>query len=196
MDVSAYAVRIAAGEQLFAFDGLLRSRAKVPLDVARIVVEYRDATGSVVLETYDSGEIASPFEWHQVSDVRAAPVRTGWVRVRLLARRFTADATDGYFDTLSLRSLRTATLQIDDVTVSEGDSGTVDAVFKVSLACPYEREIQVSFATTEGEASHPADPAASDLIVIDHRKGLWVAPPLPRSCPQTAPCRRRIATAE
>ena len=167
VDVSAYAARIAAGDQQFAFEGRVHTRDEVPLDVARIVVEYRDVTGTVVLEAYDSGEITSPFGWHQLADVRAAPAGTGWIRVRLLATAFTAGDNDGYFDALSLRSLRTSTLTIDDVTVYEGDSGTTDALFTVRLSCPYERDVTVSFATADGGGGLP--PA---LVVADYLETL------------------------
>ena len=63
-----------------------------------------------MLVAYDSGEFVSPFDWHPLADVRAAPAGTGWIRVRLLATAFTAGDNDGYFDALSLRSLRTSTL--------------------------------------------------------------------------------------
>ena len=169
VDVSAYGARIAAGEQIFAFDGRVRTREEPSLDVARIVVEYRDAANAVVLEAFDSGEIASPFEWHSLSDVRAAPAGTGWIRVRLLSSRFSEGDNDGYFDALSLRSLRTATLSIDDVAVYEGSTGPgapdrTDAVFTVSLACPYERELTVSFATADGGGGLAAALAVEDYL--------------------------------
>ncbi|MCP3902600.1 MAG: hypothetical protein GY715_03105, partial [Planctomycetes bacterium] len=171
VDVAAYAAPIAEGVQIFAFDGRVRTRDEAILDVARIVVEYRDATNSAVLAAFDSGEIASPFAWQPVRDVRAAPAGTGWIRVRLLAARFSDGGNDGYFDDLSLRSLRTATLRIDDVTVWEGSGlpgdGATDAGFTVSLVCPYEREMSVRFATSDGGGSLPAAVAVEDYLAVE-----------------------------
>ena len=41
----------------------------------------------IVLEAYDSGEIASPFGWFELSDLRLAPAGTRTIQVRLLASR-------------------------------------------------------------------------------------------------------------
>ncbi|MCP4662224.1 MAG: hypothetical protein GY856_43025, partial [bacterium] len=120
----------------------------MPSDVARIVVEYRDAGNSVVLDLFDSGEILSS-GWQQVSDVRAAPAGTGWIRVRLVATRFAGEANDAYF---VLRSLRAPVLAIDDDGVSEGDAGTTDAIFAVSLSCAYEHAVDVGYQTADGTA--------------------------------------------
>lgn len=70
-------------------------------DDASIVLEYRDGLG-VVLESYDSGGIAPPNEWHQVEDIRTLPVGTRVVRVRLRSTRDIGLSTDGHHDALSL----------------------------------------------------------------------------------------------
>jgi hypothetical protein len=147
VEVSAY-----DDGQLFRFGGFVRSAAESPSDVARIVVEYRDASNLVVLDAFDTGEIASPSEWRQASDERKAPTGTGWIRVRLIATRFTGTGNDAYFDGLSLVSLKAATLTIGDVTVYEGHLGTTPAVFPVQLACPIDREVLATYATVDGTA--------------------------------------------
>ncbi len=157
VDVGAYAARIAAGGQLFEFRGFVRTFDEVPPDVARIVVEYRNATNGVALEAFDSGEIASPYEWYQAADVHEAPVGTGWIRVRLLATRFTAGPNDGYFDGLSLRSLRAPTLVIDDVRAYEGDQGITEALFTAALSCPFEQAVSAAYATVDGSAEAGSD---------------------------------------
>ncbi len=48
-------------------------------------------------------------------------------------------------------------LSIDDVTVTEGNGGTVDATFTVGLDNPSGRAVTVDFATADGTASAPAD---------------------------------------
>src|SRR5438477_202651 len=48
-------------------------------------------------------------------------------------------------------------LTIGDVTVTEGNSGTVDAVFIVSLAGASSQPVTVNFATADGTATAPSD---------------------------------------
>ncbi len=49
------------------------------------------------------------------------------------------------------------TLSINDVTVTEGNSGTVNANFTVSLNAPSGRPVTVDFATANGTAQAPGD---------------------------------------
>lgn len=156
IDLATYEELVDAGGQAFAFAASVRTADEASLDVVRVVVEYVDAAGAV-LDAYDSGEIASPLDWEQVSDVRVAPPTTRRARVRLLASRFAGNATDGFFDALSLRSLRAPTLTVDDVTVSEGQAGSRDAVFTVRLGCAWEHEVTVGYATSEVTASDGED---------------------------------------
>lgn len=162
VSVQAYEVRVSSAEgQRFAFSGRVRTAPESPADTARIVVEYLGGAGSVVLDAYDTGEIVSPDGWREVTDERTAPAGTGWIRVRLIATRFTGPSNDAFFDALELRSLRAATLSVDDVTVYEGDPGTTtDAVFTVSLACPVDGEVTVDFSTADGPADGTVDGGA------------------------------------
>ena len=48
-------------------------------------------------------------------------------------------------------------LSINDVAVTEGDSGTVDAVFTVSLSAASGRTVTVQYATADGTAVQPGD---------------------------------------
>ena len=165
VDLAAYGARIAAGGQRFAFEGFVRTTDEVPPDVARIVIEYRDAAG-LVLDAFDSGEIASPGVWLPVADTRVAPPATVTVRVRLLATRFTGEEADAFFDQLSLRSLRAPALAIGDVATYEGDSGTHDALFPVTLSCPYDREVTVAYVTADGTAIEPEDYLATSGVLV------------------------------
>jgi hypothetical protein len=149
IDLGPYADRIDTGDQPFAFHGQLRTAAEDPSDVARILVEYRAADGTL-LDAFDSGEIAAPTGWQRVEDTRPAPVGTRQVHLRLLATRFTEPGIDGYFDALSLTSRRTAVLTTADVEVREGDGEPVEALFLLTLNCPVEGETQVTYATADG----------------------------------------------
>ena len=140
VDVSAF----GAG-QLFRFSGLVRTASEDPADVARIVVEYRDASNTVVLDAFDTGEIASPAEWRAVIDEREAPAGTAFIRVTL-----TGDGE--YFDGLSLVSLKTATLTVGDVTLYEENTGTAQALFPVRLSCPVGADVATTYSTADGTA--------------------------------------------
>ena len=48
-------------------------------------------------------------------------------------------------------------LSIGDVTIAEGQTGSANAVFTVSLNAPSSREIDVAYATANGSATAPAD---------------------------------------
>ncbi|HEY4575795.1 MAG TPA: Calx-beta domain-containing protein, partial [Thermoanaerobaculia bacterium] len=157
VDVSAYARLIDGGGQAFAFSGAVRTLDEQPSDTARIVVEYRDAANVVVLDAFDTGEVASPLEWLTLADSRTVPVGTRWIRVRLIADRFQGTSDDGYFDALSLRSLRAPVLVIGDVAIPEGASGTRNAVFNVTLSCAVDGDVAVGYATADGTATAGSD---------------------------------------
>jgi hypothetical protein len=162
VDVSAYAGRIAAGTQRFAFEGFVRSADEQPSsDTSRIIVESLDAN-SVVLDAFDSGQIASPLEWRAVSDTRTAPAGTVRLRVRLIADRFQGTSLDGYFDGLSLRALRAPSLVAGDALVYEGAPGTTaSAPFLVTLSCPVAVPFTVNYHTVDGAALAGSDYVAT-----------------------------------
>ena len=58
-----------------------------------------------------------------------------------------------------------AKLSIDDVTVTEGNSGFVNATFKVTLDQPSAAPVTVQFATSDGTATAPADYVATSGTV-------------------------------
>jgi uncharacterized repeat protein (TIGR01451 family) len=60
VDVAAFAPWIEEEDQRFAFEARVRTFAEEPPDVVRVVVEYRDVDDLVVLDAFDSGELASP----------------------------------------------------------------------------------------------------------------------------------------
>jgi Calx-beta domain-containing protein/List-Bact-rpt repeat protein len=50
-----------------------------------------------------------------------------------------------------------ATLRVGDVTVNEGNSGTVNASFVITLSGPMSQQVAVAWATADGTAVAPAD---------------------------------------
>ncbi|MBI3651403.1 MAG: hypothetical protein HY231_10325, partial [Acidobacteria bacterium] len=113
VNVSAYATAIAAGTQQFALSVNVRSRNETPADSARVILEYRNAANTATLGALDSGPLTSVTGWTAISDTRAAPAGTGWLRIRLIATRNSGTGNDGYFDGVSLRPVGNvgATLQ-------------------------------------------------------------------------------------
>ncbi len=157
VSVAAWAQRIDAGAQSFDFSGWVRTRAEAPSDTARIVVEYRNASNTVALDTFDTSDLTSTTAWRQVEDARLAPVGTRIVRVRLLSTRFAGLVADGYFDSLSLTSLRAPVLSIADTSLYEGKFGTTNANFTVTLTCPYYHDVTVHYASSDGTAHAGSD---------------------------------------
>lgn len=104
VDVSAYASYIDAGTCPFTFSFWTRmynySSFPTPNDAARVIVEYRDA-GGTVLSTYDSGW-RTQLAWTQYTDTRTAPANTRTIHIRLQSGFTSGSGADGYFDDLSL----------------------------------------------------------------------------------------------
>ncbi|MBI83483.1 MAG: hypothetical protein CMJ81_09825 [Planctomycetaceae bacterium] len=65
-----------------------------------------------------------------------------------------------------------ATLSIDDVTLDpEGDSGTTNVVFSVSLSRPVDTDVTFNYATTDGTASEATGDYVSDSGTLTFLKG-------------------------
>ena len=60
-------------------------------------------------------------------------------------------------DTVNVTVLDTRTLSVDSPNVVEGDSGTTDLTFTVSLSAKSRHQVSVSYATADGTASAGAD---------------------------------------
>ncbi len=166
VNVLPYGLHILLGGQEFEIQASVRTLAENPSDTARVALEFRDLTRLLVLDSWDSGEIASPGAWQTLTHRRRAPLGTGWIRVRLIGDRFNGGSNDGYFDAVSLRPVRAATLSIGDALVYEGPVGTTtNAVFPLTLSCPMESEVSVRYATTNGTALAGSDYLASQGVV-------------------------------
>jgi len=156
VDVSAFAATIDAGRQRFRFGARVHTLWETAA-VARLLVEYRDVGNLAPLEIADSGPILSPSGWTLLEDERLAPVGTGWIRIRLV----TLEPGGAFFDGVTLRSLRAASVVVDDVRIDEGDGGFRQALFPVRLACPYYEPVALDYATRDGSALEGEDYLAS-----------------------------------
>lgn len=101
IDISANATLIDAGSQIFDFSGYTQSYTQTPADGAQIIVEYRNAT-STVLSSFNTGVTQNQGTWVQYTDSRTAPVGARSIRIRLLSIANSGTSVDGYFDNLSL----------------------------------------------------------------------------------------------
>jgi uncharacterized repeat protein (TIGR01451 family) len=63
-------------------------------------------------------------------------------------------------------------ITIDDVTVVEGNSGSKDATFTVSLSGPSTERVTVKYKTVDGSAKAPADYTAKPLTLISFAPGV------------------------
>lgn len=154
VDVSAFAQYIAAGSQQFLFQGYVKSYNQSPADKPRIIVEYRDATNSTVLGSYDSGYLDARSGWMLLEDLRFAPAGTSWIRVRLLADRNAGSGNDGYFDALQLVAVGTPHLAVTPTTFDES-AAPVSADVTVTLGCYEGPSVTVDYqaATLPGDTA-------------------------------------------
>jgi len=104
INVSAYGGAIDLGIQQFDFSGYISS-FRTGGDTTQIIVEYQDASGTV-LDSYDSGAIYAPYNvgdaWDLLTDSRLAASGTRQIEIHLIADRFAGTNNDGYFDSLEL----------------------------------------------------------------------------------------------
>ncbi|KAA3606902.1 MAG: T9SS C-terminal target domain-containing protein [Calditrichaeota bacterium] len=141
IDVSSHSISIDAGEATFVWSSFVADFNGS--DESKIILEYRDATNTTVLDTYDSGFLHPGQTWTQVTDTRLAPVGTRTVRIRMQSRKDAGGNSDGYHDNLSL--LTFATSDADQPLAVELDSFTARQI---------ENSIQLSWTTaseTENE---------------------------------------------
>jgi len=101
VDVSTYAALIDNNSQSFSFSGHTQSYNQTPTDEARIIVEYRDNSGTV-LTSYDTNGTTNIGNWGTYDDTTIAPVNTRTIRIRLIATTNGGSSNDGFFDDLSL----------------------------------------------------------------------------------------------
>ena len=167
IDVSAYASHIDAGDLQFGLSGFLGQGTLggtilSPAET-RIVVEFRDATNTLNLGSWDSGAPIALDSWQAVASDEFAPVGTRWIRVRLLSTETEPGGNVGHFDGLRVRSQGVPAVWVSDVAVYESDGGS--AVFPLFLSCPVDGDISVDLATADGSAVALEDYEATSATV-------------------------------
>ena len=116
IDVTDYACAIDAGIQRFVFKGYVYSFAQDPQDIARIVLEFANSSGTI-LTTYDSNDQTPLTVWQLLNNTTLAPAFTRQIRVRLISTRRTGTDNDADYDNLSLTP-NPAKLSIDTVKIT------------------------------------------------------------------------------
>jgi hypothetical protein len=104
IDVSAYAAEIDAGTASFTFSGRIQTYLQSPQDQGRIIVEYRNA-GGTVLSSYNTGNQTTSSVWTNFTNTQMAPALTRIVRVRLLHTKNNGTSNDAFYDDFSLTKL-------------------------------------------------------------------------------------------
>jgi large repetitive protein len=148
-----------AGTTDFVFDVTLSSPSGVPVtvdfttadDSAVAPGDYATTTGTL---TFDPGETLQTIIVPVVGDVTLEPDETFFVNL--------SDATGATFDdSQGIGTIQNdegiPTLEITDVSMEEGDAGTTDFVFEVTLSNPSSTTVTVVYTTTSGTADHPDD---------------------------------------
>ena len=105
------------------------------------------------LLTVADGSLASLSGANTVSPTFVADAEGLYV-AQLIANDGTIDSDP---DTVVITAELLSTLSIDDVSVTEGNTGTTDAVFSVTLSDPIDSEVTVEFANANGTATAPDD---------------------------------------
>lgn len=107
IDVSADAVMIDLGSQLYTFAGYIQTPVSNQTDEGRFTVDYLNASGSILGTSYTSSWQSffggSGTAWTNYSNTRIAPASTRKIRIRMLTQiTFNQPAINVYFDDISL----------------------------------------------------------------------------------------------
>jgi uncharacterized repeat protein (TIGR01451 family) len=98
-------------------------------------------------------------------NIVATPVAVGTMTNQTTVSRAESDAYLPNNTAIVTTAVQTPTIAINDVTLYEGNSGTTNAVFTVSVSPPPALPVRVSFATVNGSAIAPADYIATNGVL-------------------------------
>ncbi|MPZ49393.1 MAG: hypothetical protein GEU75_08875 [Dehalococcoidia bacterium] len=120
-----------------------------------------DFVGQLGLLTFDIGDISKTIDIDVVGDLIAEPDET--FNVVLSNPQGAQIADDTGVGTIIDDDM--VEIEIDDVTVTEGDSGTTPATFTVSLSNASSTTITVGYSTADGSAITPDDYASKATVL-------------------------------
>lgn len=124
INVSSYSASIDGGTQSFTFSGYVQVYDQSPSDSARMIVEYRSST-STILGKYDIGYTGNRGAWTQYVNTKTAPAGTRTIRIRLLSKNVNGTSVDAYFDNLSLTTTVVLPVRLLNFTASLQADNTV-----------------------------------------------------------------------
>ncbi len=129
-----------------------------------VTVDYATAAGSASAPTdfsaaagtvtFNPGEVSKQIAVQVAGDVAIEPNETYSVN---LSNPTNATIAGAGFGLGTITDDDARTISIGNVTVNEGNAGTVNAVFTVTLSASSANTITVSYATADGSAAAPAD---------------------------------------
>jgi hypothetical protein len=127
--------------------------------------DYTAASGTL---TFDPGVTSRTITVSVIGDTLDEPNETFGVT---LSGAVNASIGDGQGSGTITDDDPAPSLVISNASVTEGDTGTVNAVFTVSLSAPSERIVTVSYATAHGTATAPGDSTSVPLTVLTFAPG-------------------------
>ncbi|MDD3103591.1 MAG: hypothetical protein RBR69_02580 [Candidatus Cloacimonadaceae bacterium] len=104
VELDAYADLIDTGNHLFEFSAYVQSWPQSPADASQIILEYLNHDKTQILGSHDFGEHSTTTHWVPLLHEIIAPLRTRFIRIRLISIKYNATNNDGYFDAVSLRT--------------------------------------------------------------------------------------------
>jgi hypothetical protein len=143
IDVTADAANIDAGTQLYTFSGYMQTPVDNQTDQGRFIVEYLNASNSVLGSSYTSPWQSyfggSGTGWNFYTNTRVAPATTRQIRIRLQAELiFNRYAINVYFDDISLTKPSLVPVRLVSFTANETD-GYVKLNWNVEAELNLER---------------------------------------------------------
>ncbi len=160
--------RITLSDGAFLKDNIAGLTATLKLDEARR--RGTDDAGrpfSYTPSTFSPGSSVSHWDTMTSPNTLMEPALNGDLG-------YDVDLTLGAFRDLGWSTASTTptpTLSVNDVAVTEGNSGTSNAVFTVSLSAPSANAVTVQYATAPGTATTPADYTSLALTTLTFAPG-------------------------
>ncbi|HJQ24187.1 MAG TPA: PKD domain-containing protein, partial [Blastocatellia bacterium] len=113
-------VRAYPANTQFDFRAWLRSGNETPADSSQVILDYRNTANTQTIARLTIEPNTASSDWQQVTDLRALPAGTGYVRIRLIATRNSGTTNDGYFDAISLRAVGVAAARLQGTATDDG----------------------------------------------------------------------------
>ncbi|MDN3654953.1 T9SS type A sorting domain-containing protein [Ferruginibacter paludis] len=154
INVSADAINIDAGTMPYVFSGYIQTPVSNQTDQGRFIVEFLDATNSVLGSSYTSSWQSyfggSGSGWVGYTDTRVAPAGTRTIRIRMQTQiLFNPPAINVYFDDITLVKPVALPVKLTSFTANE-NGGSIYLNWKVNNEVNIQKyEIEQSYNGTD-----------------------------------------------